>query len=156
MVKVLRFWCHEASNIRCVREFDYDTALIAIEQSDSANARLAEKLTAAQSELAALREELAEVKSQSAEYGRAFNAQCRKTDSLNQRLTAAEQRNAELEKQIGSLDEITVNSCTFDGYNLDGTSPFEFTDGPIKTIKKFRMIGWSCRGPKPTESGASE
>jgi len=38
MSKVQRFWCHDASNIRCVRESDYD---------------------AAQSELAALREELA-------------------------------------------------------------------------------------------------
>lgn len=25
MNKVLRFWCHDASNIRCVREEDYDT-----------------------------------------------------------------------------------------------------------------------------------
>lgn len=54
------------------------------------------QLTTAQSDLAALREELAEEKQRSAQYGRSFNDQCRKTDDLQQRLTAAEQRNSEL------------------------------------------------------------
>ena len=58
------------------------------------------QLTEALSQLAALREELAEVKSQSAEYGRAFNTQCRKTDDLQQRLADAERRNDAAEASL--------------------------------------------------------
>ena len=72
MSEVLRFWCYEASNIRCVRESDYD---------------------AAQSELAALREELAECNKR-----KAWWADSAKT--LDERLTAAEQRNLRHESNL--------------------------------------------------------
>lgn len=66
MSQVQRFWCHEAQNIRCVREEDYD---------------------AAQSQLAALREELVIWKV-------ASRTNKASADEYEQRLADAERRNA--------------------------------------------------------------
>ena len=85
------------------------------------------RFDAAQSELAALREELAESKSQSAEYGRAFNAQCRKTDSLNQHLLKATDFVERLYSSAGNQPSVAT------GYLRDILDAL-----------------------KPTESGASE
>ena len=115
MENVLRFWCYEASNIRCVREFDYDTALIAIKQSDSAYERLSEKFNAAQSELAALREELAKYKSGCVDLSSQvrelehkmdyWKGEGKRADDAQQRLTAAEQRNAALVELLSECEE---------------------------------------------------
>lgn len=54
------------------------------------------------SQIAALREELAAEKERSAQYGRSFNSQCRKTDDLQQRLADAERRIADRDALLRS------------------------------------------------------
>lgn len=112
---IQRFWCEEASNIRCVRESDFDAAL---------------------AREAALREELerqkryVEINANSA-HGKHKEGQQYKDerDDLQQRLTAAEQRNATLE---GLLREC-IN--------------IPYRDGLLESI---------VAALNPTESGASE
>ena len=79
MKDVLRFWCYQASNIRCVREEDFD----------------AERLRAvtAVAEVAALRGELADLAELKAYITIPLRERCAERKELQQRLTAAEQRN---------------------------------------------------------------
>ena len=88
MSEVLRFWCHEARNIRCVRKEDFD---------------------AAQVELAALREELAKSREAAKEELEGVKYTRRKfrqeRDDLQQRLTATEQRFAALAKAATEFKE---------------------------------------------------
>jgi septal ring factor EnvC (AmiA/AmiB activator) len=96
-------------------------------------AGLPEELTAAQSELAALREELAKTREAAKEELEGVKYTRRKfrqeRDDLQQRLTAAEQRNAELE---GLLHEVLKEPWLYD--------------------VKAKILA----ALKPTESGASE
>jgi len=142
MKKVDRFWSYEASNIRCVREFDYDTALIALEQSDAAHARVCSRLDAerlradtAVAEVAALREELASLREALIQSGDLKNG-------LQQSLTAAEQRNADLRELLSLIR------------NTRGT--MLMTDPPQDPWKYHRIEDRIRAALKPTESGASE
>ncbi|WLG49169.1 hypothetical protein [Pseudomonas sp. FP1742] len=133
-----------------------------------------ELLQTAQSELAALREELAETKSRSTNFARSFNNQCRKTDDLYQRLTAAEQRNAELKKDHDAqqllalirLADLRDNNGEFEKlYDLlRNCYPFvrarceatDFGDASARTTLEMIDEAFKRIEQKPTESGASD
>ena len=110
------------------------------------------QLTAVQSELAALREELAEsgradhLRQRIAFLTTEVHARANERDALQQRLTAAEQRNA-------TLVEAAYKEGFSDGYSRgDSRERLRFVDS--------QNIDWdesdAKRGLKPTESGASE
>ena len=140
MSKALRFWCHDASNIRCVREEDYD---------------------AAQSELAALREELAEAKRQlnlrdegpncwtcgDQGYVHSIDGELRGTcdnctvyelTCTKHSLTAAEQRNSELKVLLRTVGATIPHLRA------------EVSDSARELVRRINAV------LKPTESGASE
>jgi septal ring factor EnvC (AmiA/AmiB activator) len=116
------------------------------------NAQLCEWQSKQADQVAALREELAEVKSQSAEYGRAFNAQCRKTDSLSKSLTAAEQRNEDQLKIIAGLVEYANNLLA----NVNNAWSYAGSTGNPETHKDDDYAAAVALIAKPTKSGASE
>lgn len=93
MNNVQRFWCHDADNIMCVREFDYDTAVIALGHSDSANQRLAKQV-------AGLRQHKTDYMEAAEETRKALQA---KIETMQQRLNAADQRADDLETEIQQL-----------------------------------------------------
>lgn len=75
-------------------------------------------------------------------------------DALQQRLTVAGQRAGDLEQMLSDVPHIHFEGCDFQGFNSDGSEPFEFTDGPVKKIKSIRLIGWRCEGPLNDEDGS--
>ena len=93
---------------------------------------------------AALREELAALR----ESYEAMRDRKSSIVYLQQRLTVAEQRAGELEQMLADVPQIHFEGCDFQGWNQDGSEPFEFTDGLIKKIKSIRMVGWRCDGPR--------
>lgn len=93
MSEAKRFWCHEAQNIRCVRESDYDAAL-ACEAAERLRADVAvADCNEAERREAALREELETRTADLLECGT-------KRKALQQRLTDAENRAAVMEKAL--------------------------------------------------------
>lgn len=92
-----------------------------------------ELYNAAIDERDALREELAEEKERSSQYGRAFNETSRKLNELQPRLTAAQQRNAELVELLHKARRSIDPSCAGKALRME-------LDAALK----------------PTESGASE
>lgn len=99
MSEAKRFWCHEAQNLRCVRESDYDASL-------AREAALREELATSR---AAFKEELDGVK-----YTRRKYRQER--DDLQQRLTEAEKRALSLDAFAKEMVD-----AAFEGGSLDGS-----------------------------------
>ena len=140
------------------------------------------KLTAAQSELAALREELAEsgradhLRQRIAFLTTEVHARADERDDLQQRLTAAEQRNVELEKELaesGRKRREFVEAVKVETDRLElllsqrVVVPEGYAVVPIKPNKAMRdacriagkLPVWDdmiAAALKPTESGASE
>jgi hypothetical protein len=114
-----------------------------------------EQRDAAQSELAALREELAKSRILAAEQGLNLTRVKREFDASQQRLTAAEQRNAALAELLSK------------GFNCMGQSggkhriTMDFRSGD-ECFEAYSALCNLChcdslvREPQPTESGASE
>ena len=119
-IATLRYAGGSEHDVRYVSERDYDAAL---------------------AREAALREELELVR-------KAVPNSTLELVSLQQRLTVAEQRAGELEQMLADVPQIHFEGCDFQGWNQDGSEPFEFTDGLIKKIKSIRMVGWRCDGPR--------
>lgn len=48
---------------------------------------------------------------------------------------------------------VKITRCSFDGANLDGTSPFIYrqTEGGILELVEVRLEGWKCMGPSQAE-----
>ena len=103
MSEAKRFWCHEAQNIRCVRESDYDAALareaqLRADREDDANTfnTAFEKLQGIE---AALRNELALLKNEDLKF-RALLEQEGEIKSLKQRLAETDKRAVEAEELL--------------------------------------------------------
>ena len=112
----------------------------------------AEKFESMEIELVALREELAETKSRSTGFARSFNNQCRKTDELYQRLTAAEQRNAVLEAELFKLKHAVWHTLDDSGDGEDDASKSIMT---IDFDKLCELVPEEWH-EAATESGASD
>lgn len=134
---IQRFWCEEASNIRCVRESDFDAALareaeqaMTIQELAGANAELIQRCNALDQSEAALREEL--------------EASHLREAKLQDMVTTAEQRNATLfdalteERRIRLLGQ--EPNIHWESLRDDRRACYAKTDAALK----------------PTESGASE
>lgn len=127
MSDVLRFWSHDACNIMCVREFDYDNLKSKFLECQSELAALKHPMNSAQmlrNELAALREELATSQLN-------LSIEQAKLSQVRASLTGAEQRNAILETELRNIRQ----SCE---------------------LSKLRDARIEAMLTKPTESGASE
>ena len=141
MSEVQRFWSHEASNIRCVREADFDRVTA---ERDAALADLA----SASSDKEAYAQNAIDLR--------------KRVDALQQRLTAADERATMLEQMVADYPEVLFERCTFSGKNSDGSDAFQFSgDAPFKKLKSIRMIGWLCKGPadnkaEPAEGGGDD
>lgn len=70
---------------------------------------------------------------------------------LQQRLTAAEQRNKELGSFFARTPEVVFEGCHFQGFNTDGSDPVEMENG---VVTRIRMVGWYCEGPKQKDTGS--
>jgi len=116
------------------------------------------QLTGAQSELAALREELAEsgradhLRQRIAFLTTEVHARAGERDDLQQRLTAAEQRNVELEKNAARYIWLRDESESVHQFYL--STPIWFTG--VKFNKENVDNTIDAAMIKPTESGASE
>lgn len=117
MNNVQRFWCHDADNIMCVREFDYDTALIALGHSDAANQRLAERNKTALKQIAALRQH--------------------KTDYME----AAEETRKALQSRIDAL-QLLLNDRDEQLHSLEQSRRAEFDNGKAaeKRVEDLRDL----------------
>lgn len=100
---------------------------------------------AAQSELAALREELAIIKDECIDHVNLHKAWTKERDGLQQSLTAAEQRNSEMLDILGTINCLGIVRLMDEGLQRR-----------IKTIVHQLQREKIAAALKPTESGASE
>ncbi|MCY1413413.1 hypothetical protein D9M71_288430 [compost metagenome] len=135
MSEVLRFWCYEASNIRCVRESDYD---------------------AAQSELAALRSEIDELtKTTSADMFLTLTAEI---SALREELAATKQA-LEATRDARDAEQYTSNELreTLSGMNALLADLVNSPNAVLVPLELWKRIhNFVDAASKPTESGASE
>ena len=107
MSDVQRFWCHEASNIRCVRELDFDRVI-------AENQVLQQRLTKVQNQRDTIQVDLAKANDDSLDYMTKMKRAERERDALQQRLTTADQRIDELLvmlRQAWGTDHISAEDC---------------------------------------------
>jgi hypothetical protein len=136
MSEVQRFWSHEASNIRCVREADFDRVTA---ERDAALADLA----SASSDKEAYAQNAIDLR--------------KRVDALQQRLTAADERVDVLEGLLRDVSEsVTGRQGTFARIPADwfdrrdaALKPAEVSDEPCEFCK-----GWGFRAN--SETGADE
>lgn len=139
----------------CVEASDFDAALaretaLLRDQEDKAISIgcLSDRLSTAQSELAALREELAIIKDECIDHVNLHKAWTKQRDDLQQRLAAAEQRNVALTKAIIDAEYRADQGKVWNGMGWTYTGLHSHGQQKVLDILRAAL--------NPTESGASE